>query len=301
MIVQEDGRTYKIENGRVVEASLHQPAAERVVVEDKFALEERVEVDGKLGRIAFKAQGLYGPVIGVLLDSGETEAHLVSNVKKSAESAPDYETPIEELIARFDAYGQLVAYTLEEIETKEQEALAINRRAKALATDKKNPLSTTVKLDTIVSATGTDAIDLRERKMLARSVHARATAPANKWSAGGPVMGGRDDASWLQRAAQEMKTDSEFDDEDGHLAHIATAMVAQLSPKQLLNADFMRTASEYQRTYHPELQNAERFSRFEELVEKAAKDRVNERSPSMKTASRQAVNLDDFDATSLML
>jgi hypothetical protein len=299
MKIKEGDKLYEIDEktGLVRVASV---VSDDAVSEDDIHIHDRVDVDGETGTVISITASLYGGAYGVRFDNGDVDEYPVSSLKRSSVEEPVFETPIHEIVSRFQAYEQLPAYTNDEIGEKEREARFLNLRAKALGTDSKLALNDQNTLGRIVLVTGNDLTDLKTARetseettqYVGRFNHYRL---AGEISGHGPGLGLTGDASWLDDAIEGMEV---VETTDADLAARAAELVSAFTKAQLEDDDFMQVAASYHRTYL-QMDDAQ-AKKFELYLARARKDRVAEIPAETKTASTEE-DLADFDASSLFL
>lgn len=289
MVVEENGRLYNIddETGLVTEASTVQPEE----LEDEFRLGDRVEVLGSVGKIVSMVPSYYGVAFGVRFDDGNFDEFVEGQLKRSSVEAPTYSSPHLEVMARYAAYQELPTYTNDELDEKETEAKWLRLRATTLVGDKSLSNGEQNDLGTVLLATTQDLRDIEELRHTTED-NQRYLAGFNQYriaddiTGGGAAMGGKDDASWLDSAAEGM-TVTETTDVD--LAARATEVVSILTREQLQDDEFMSVASSYQHKY---LQlTPDQVKQFNKYLAEARQSRIKD-LPETKTASVE-YNLDD--------
>lgn len=169
MIIKENGKLYNIdeETGLVTEASSVETPEEVIEAEelrDELRIGDRVTVGQEEGTIVSIISSVYGPAFGVRFDDGGLDEYPEERLARVETPEPDYETPVKEVLSRYEVYETLPSYTRDEIEAKIAEARHLNLRAKALITDSKLAFSDQVELDRVVLATGTDLLDFKTLK-----------------------------------------------------------------------------------------------------------------------------------------
>lgn len=300
-IVNEDGKAYKIENGRVVAAA---NIKEAKTVAAPLKHEDRVLYGKKLGRVISIVPSVYGDAIGVQFDDGsfielppeELERAQPDKVAKVA-GLPTAEAFKQE----YEEYVAMPQDTLEEVEDKMRIARTLNLRAKAAATNRQNALADTILYDSVVTATGVDLLDLTQQQEAYRVAESREyleqrpTFQLPEVVSPGFGMNRGGDASWLQ--AEEPEAPQV---EDAHLAAVASKAVAQLDREQLESPEFMRQVIKYQYEYLPEDQTVR--TKFAGLLNEARKAKLSAKEDTQKTASTvPSVDLDgnefDLDST----
>lgn len=125
---------------------------------------DRVLYKSKAGSVFSLIPSVYGTSVGIKFDDGEIGEYDPSQLSKIFQDAPVFSSNIDEFAQGYDEYTKLPAYTLEEIESKEKLAKSINVKAKAFITDKQISFTDRVRLDSIVTATAVDVLDLKESK-----------------------------------------------------------------------------------------------------------------------------------------
>jgi hypothetical protein len=305
MLVEENGKVYEIDPATktVVAAATSKDQLEEVVEPvAELRVGDRVEAEGKLGKVILKSNSMYGEVIGVRFDDDTIGEYLEEHVSRSEVEEINHETPVHEVVSRFEAYKELPAFTRDELEAKAKEARWLNLRAKSLVTDSKLPFSEQQALDHVVIITGTDALDLREAtdKLDAEDRMGELKGTSYRLELGegaaAPTMGvkGSGGIDWLDDIL-----DTELPETtDGDLASRAIETVAQFSRDQLGDEDFVRTASSFQREYLSG--NDEQAEKFDRYFEEARKERLAE-TPKEPKVAKTDDNLDDFDATALFI
>jgi hypothetical protein len=300
MIIEENGKQYHIdeETGLVTEASVvTEPDVVVEEMQNEFRIGDRVSINDELGTVISIIGSVYGPAIGVRFDDQSIDEFSEEQLSHVDIPAPDYETPVKEVIERYAAYQELPIYTSDEIETKTQEGRWLNLRAKSLITDTKLPLGDQVELDKIVLATGTDLLDLKHLASVEDDEYAEKLT-TNRWSIGDQFlsrasMGTSEDASWVSGALEDMETTT---DED--LAKRAQEMVSLLPEDKLEDEAFVALASSYQEEYL--FVTEEQAEKFKELVKHAIEFRQQELNTKV-ASTEEPDDLDDFDTSSLYI
>lgn len=308
MIVEENGKKYDVDEKtgqvRVASAST-EPQVDEADFDNDFRLGDRVEVDGESGTIISITASLYGGAYGVRFDDGGIDEYGEGALKKSATEAPEYDTPISEVLARFASYEKMPHYTNDEINTKEEEARWLQLRAQSLVSDSKLTLSDQNKLGKVVLITGNDLIDLRElrdqsedsQQYLARFNRYKVAENISGYGAG---LGLKGDASWLNDALDGMEV---VETTDADLAVRAAELVAAFSKVQLEDDEFMHVASSYHKGYL-QMDDAD-AKKFDSFLAQARTDRLKEFPaedglPDPKVAAAED-DLDNFDTSALYL
>lgn len=289
MIVEESGKLYNIdeETGLVTEASVVNPE-----LEDEFHLGDRVEVTGSTGQIVSIVPSYYGVAFGVRFDDGEFDEFLETQLKRSTVETPTYDSPYNEVMARFTSYRELPTYTNDELDAKESEARWLKLRATTMVADRSLSLGEQNELGQILLTTADDLREIEElranseesQQYLARFNHYKV---AEDIASGGVVVGGKDDASWLDKATEGMEV---VETTDADLATRATEVVSVLGREQLADDEFMRVAGSYQHSYLK--LNADQIKTFNVFLTQAREARLKELPTETKTASVE-YNLDD--------
>jgi len=313
MLYEENGKTYKIEDGRVVEAVASQSEREeeiealvdeadegdekdeasendegkKVTVPLNISIGDPVEARGKKGQVISRTASVYGDALGVRFEDGTVGEYLEENLKRIAMDKIARGTPVEQLKADYDEYQKMADMTPEEIEEKEAAARSLNLRAKALVTDKHMALSDVIFLDSVVSGTAVDMLDLRESRDLIDQTKVASVEPVSWY--GNHIAGSSDDASWLDTIEVE-----EHEVDEGQLAIHAQSVAAALPREELENAAFMRDAKAFAKSA---LLPAD-YERFENLLDEAVASRLAEPVAEPKTASTDE-DIEDFDTQAL--
>lgn len=295
-IVEREGRAYLLEDGRVVKSAA---TADELLPESEteappvFSVGDRVEADGKLGKIVSKMATIYGEQYGVRSDDGEANSFYSESLKHSETEEPTYESPIDAILAEADAYETMPSDTIDQINAKEAIAREINLRARAIASDSKLALSDRVKLDAVVSGTSVDLEYLKNDKEAALiSAFEEEQKNLPKVSIDAPTFGGSEftteDASWLEDVAEEAEKEAvaNLATADTTLTETAVKLVDGMEPGLLADDDTVQEQShalfleitsgmdddakaEKLLKYNDEVRTA-RFNRLEELKEAAA-------------------------------
>jgi hypothetical protein len=267
-----------------------------------FEVGDRVEVDGRLGEVLGLGEDFYGIFASVRHDDGEIEGYILDRLSGSEEPAVNHASPIENLVAEFEKYDEMPAYTEREIEAKTRLAHGLNARAKALTTDKSIALSDLVQLDRIVTITAVDVIDMKDTQALLQSAESLAKDSSYKISTnegGRELLGysGGGDASWLAT----IDLDNAVADPDEHLAKVASVFVDRFSPEQLRDDEFVLRAIEMQSSYEPMLNDGGHRETFRKLLDTARMDRLAKVAKTANVEEPEPVNLDTLDVSSLFL
>jgi hypothetical protein len=310
-IVEEDGKRYEIDdNGMVVSASTVQvdDEAQDEPVKQPLALNDRVEVEGRLGKVVTRAvPTVYGPTVGVQFDDGEIGEYLEEHVATSEEEAIRYDKPIDQVRADWEEYNKLPDFTAEEVDTKARLARTINITAKALVTDQRTSLSDQVVLDQMVLATGTDLYDLKAKQE-------RLTLEGGEdWLNKQPnyrlpeeiinsTSRSSEDVSWLLVAADDAAQESSEFDWDQHLSNEALRATSRLETEQLESDEFMQAVLSYREDAMPVGYDTAKKEQFAAMLSSARQAALAERS-AQATAKVAAVQeeLEDFDPSRLYL
>jgi hypothetical protein len=293
-IVEREERAYLLEDGKVVKsastASELLPESETAPV---FSVGDRVEADGKLGKVVSKMATILGDQYGVRHDDGEAYSYYGESLKTSEVEEPIFESAIDQILSEADNFEAMASDTLEQIESKEEVGRELNLRAKALVTDDKLPLSDRVKLDAVISGTQVDLDYLandKEAALLSAYEDERKTA-ATQVSIDEPTFGvsqfTTDDASWLGDVADEAEKEAvaNLQEADTNLTSTAVKLVEGMEPGLLADDDTVEAQShalflevtagmdedekaEKLLSYKDQVRTA-RFNRLEELKEAA--------------------------------
>lgn len=283
-IVNENGKAYKIENGRVV-AAVNTKEAKTVAQPLKH--EDRVLHGKKLGKVISIIPSVYGNAIGVRFDDGSF-VELPEDVLEVAQ--PEKVAKVAGLATaeafkqEYDEYVAMPQDTLDEVEDKKRVARQLNLRAKAASTNRQNALADTILYDQIVTGTGVDILDLDQQQEAYRVAESREyleqmptfQLPETVSPGFGMTSGG--DASWLQDEELEIAPV-----EDAHLASLAAHSVAQLEPEQLEDDEFMRQVIQYRFSALPEDQSVR--TKFAGLLNEARKAKLSAKEEPQKIAS----------------
>lgn len=296
MILEENGKSYRIEGGKIVEAAegaLTEAPAPAVI---EFKINDRVEAGGRLGKIVLKSNSIYGPYLTVAHDDGGTESYFPADIKRSDIEPPTYESALAEIDALYADYESTPAYTEEEIEHKAKLAHLINLKAKALSTDASLGLTVLASLDRMVTATAVDLLDFADAiKIFAAKKRTEMTSPRDRMSHSVTRRTGfSEDASWLD----SLEVESSVDLSDGELAQKAWSVVSQYGHSRLSDDAFMLSVLE---NSIPGIPEAHR-ERFAELVEAGRQQILSDPEPQTKVAAAAAkIDLSTFDATEIYL
>lgn len=296
MVVEENGKLYNIdeETGLVTEAS----TVEEEELANEFRLGERVEVLGSVGEIVSMVPSYYGVSFGVRFDDGDFDEFMESQLKRSNVDKPAYDSPFSEVMGRFAAYQELPAYTNDELDAKEAEAKWLRLRATTLVADRDLSTGEQNELGSILLTTNQDLRDISEVRIHTEE-NQQYLSRFNKYKiadeiAGGATMGGKDDASWLQSAAEGMEV---VETTDADLAARAVEVVASFSKEQLEDDEFLALATGYQREYLQIDASSDDGKKFATYLLQARADRLKN-LPETKTAS---VQYDLDDATDIFI
>lgn len=303
MIIKENGKLYNIdeETGLVTEASSVETPEEVIEAEelrDELRIGDRVTVGQEEGTIVSIISSVYGPAFGVRFDDGGLDEYPEERLARVETPEPDYETPVKEVLSRYEVYETLPSYTRDEIEAKIAEARHLNLRAKALITDSKLAFSDQVELDRVVLATGTDLLDFKTLKDSAEANEEYLSgfqgaqfemAPQFKNTAS---YGATDDASWVDSAFHDIEETTDAD-----LAVTAQEMVNRLSVEQLNDAETVALSSSFQ--LETLVATDEQKEKFASYVQAA----IEEKLGSTETIEDEVVDesLEDFDTSSFYL
>jgi septation ring formation regulator EzrA len=291
MIVNENGKSYRIENGRVVAAT----AETRDIT-----LEDRVIVGKKLGKVVSSVPSIYGQAIGVRFDDGSFGEFSPDAVERAAEDKLAKiagQSTADGFEAEYKEYTQLPENTLEDVEEKIHYARQLNLRAAAARTNSQIPLADTILYDKIVTATGVDLLDLKQMQEAHRVVESQEyleslpqfELPETMSGSFGMTRGG--DASWL--GAEEIE---ETPIDEANLAQLASTAVASLTREQLEDPDFMRQVIQYRNEYLPDDSTVR--TKFAGLLKEARKAKLAFNDENVRTASvvnYVDVNGDEFN------
>ena len=294
-IIEEGGKAYLIEEGRVVAASTNKEA----LMPEKtasFKIGDRVEYDGKLGRIVAHVPTIYGDNLSIKLDSGAFISSFPEDLKYSAEEVPSYADALDEFAAEYDEYNSMPTDTLDEVRSKAKLARSLNLRAKALITDSQLSFTKKTNLDVIVTSTGVDIYDLKiQEEALAYNKEAKYLSSQPKYALSEEVYnGGRwttDDASWLDETVAEIEEDELNYDWDAILAEEAVVLSSRITSEdsEIIEANI---AQHFARTINRE----EKLDQFRSNV----LDLLSQRAPKVeKTAS--TFNPDDVSDEAMFL
>lgn len=304
-VIEENGKVYTIDDsGLVVEAK--EAEQKTASVEDTpLALNERVEVEGRLGKIISRIPSVYGMVLGIRFDDGSTSEYIEEDVRRSKEEPLRFDTPIDQVKADWDKYQELPSYTLEQIESKARLARSLNVTAKALVTDSRTSLSDQVLLDGVVITTGTDLLDFKdqtERLTVGDTYNEKMPKYQIPTQVVGDTEFTQSDASWLALAAEDTEHLYSDFNWDSHLAAEALKATAKLTAEQLDSDDFIDAVAGFREASMPVGFNTELSERFRSLLSEARAEAQAERS-SAKLARTASVTeeLTDFNEAQLYL
>lgn len=297
-IVEREGRAYLLEDGKVVKsAAIASELLPESETQPEFSVGDRVEADGKLGKVVSKMDTIYGLQYGVREDDGEAFSYYSEQLTASEVEEPVYDSPITAILTEADEYEALPADTLDQIESKSARARELNLRAKALITDPKLPLADRVKLDAVVSGTQVDLDYLASDKEAALiSEHEGYLKDQPKFEVDSSTFGvsefSQDDASWLGDSADEAEREAAEVDHDTALTEAAVKLVEEMNPGLLADDDIVMeqshnrflevtagldedTKAEKLLGYNDQVRTA-RYNRLEELKEAAADPEADE-------------------------
>jgi hypothetical protein len=295
--IEENGKVYSVDEdtGLVVEAR----------ESEDFNLSDRVEVDGVPGKVISKTTSVYGPVVGVRFDSGETGEFLAQDLNHTSVEPIRFDTPLDQVKADWERYQELPGYTLEQVEDKARLARSLNVTAKALVTDRRTALSDQVLLDSIVISTGTDLLDMKEQ-VERLTVGESYSDNLPRYNIPNEIISSssysKDDASWLGLAAEEAKNDVDTFDWDSFLTSEALRATASLTKEQLESNDFMEAVASYSEERMPVGFNGNLREQFNDLLTEARHDALAAREASAQTRTAKVVEeLADFNDAQLYL
>jgi hypothetical protein len=248
-IVEREGRAYLLEDGKVVKsASTKAELLPESPTPIEFSVGDRVEADGKLGKVVSKMNTIYGLQYGVREDDGEAYSYYTEQLAASEVEEPVYESPIHAILTEADEYETLPSDTVDQITAKSARARELNLRAKALASDSKLSLADRVKLDAVVSGTQVDLdylADDKENALL--SEHEEYLAGQPKYEVDASNFGSsefsQDDASWLGDVADEAEAEFAARDQDVELTEAAVKLVEGMNPGLLSDDDIVMEQS----------------------------------------------------------
>lgn len=250
-IVEREGRAYLLEDGKVVKSAA---TASELLPESEtpteFSVGDRVEADGKLGKVVSKMSTIYGLQYGVREDDGEAFSYYPEQLNVSEAEEPVFESPVSAILAEADEYEALPADSLDQIDAKSARARELNLRAKALITDPKLPLADRVKLDAVVSGTQVDLDYLEnDREAALISEHEDYLKEQPKFEVDSTTFGtsefSTDDASWLEDSAADAETEAaaQLDGADDKLVETATSLVEGMEEGLLHDDDTVMAQS----------------------------------------------------------
>lgn len=306
-VIEENGKLYTIDedSGLVVEAKEAEQKVASTEDQTPLALNERVEIEGRLGKVISRIPSVYGMVLGVRFDDGSTDEYIEDEVRRSTEQPMRFDTPIDQVKSDWDKYQELPSYTLEQITGKSRLARSLNVTAKALVTDQRTSLSDQVLLDSIVISTGTDILDMKDQtERLTVDENYAENMP--QYSIPSEIVGGSEfiqsDASWIALAAEDTSEYHSNFNWDSHLAAEALKATAPLDTEQLESDEFIEAVAGFREDAMPVGYNQELSLRFRDLLEEARKERLSERSAA-KLARTASVTeeLTDFNEAQLYL
>ena len=307
--VTENGTTYTIDdNGMVVEAKQDAPVAELNFEEEPLRIGDRVEVDGRLGKVVTYTPSVYGDALAVRFDDGDLGEFLASDLERTSEDQIHFDQPIDEVKSDWETYQAMPEFTLAEVDSKAAVARRLNVTAKALVTDARTPLTDRVELDHVILATGTDLFDLRDKAERLNVVeHEDYLSRLPKYQmdsdfAGGYNYAAKDDISWVLAAAEMATEELGNLDWNQHLTNEALKATARLTAEQLENKDFMDRVASYCDDAMPSGYDVEKKAQFRTLLSAATKNALAEREAQhVAKVARVEEELDDFDTTMLYL
>lgn len=308
----ENGKRYVFdENNIVVEASdVENTDAETTEEVRPVSLGDRVEVEGRLGKVVSRLPdeyaSVYGLAVGVSFDDGDFGEYLEEHVSHSDEDAITYDKPLDQVKADWDSYQGMPEYTLEEVEAKARVARSLNVTSKALVTDQRTAFSDKVDLDHIILATANDLFDLKDRAERLEVSTSDYLDKQPKYRLPAQIIQetsrSSEDASWLLESADEAVEELGNLDWDAHLQSEALKATSRLEPEQLENEGFMEAVAEYREATMPLGFNDEKRAQFRAALELARKSALEERAVQhvAKTAAA-AEGLENFDPAQLYL
>lgn len=310
--VTENGTVYHIDDNGMVRTTSVENEATTEVPDLEFTAEplrigDRIEAEGKLGKVATRSPSVYGDSIGVKFDDGTFEEYLASDLERTAEDEIVYDKPIDEVRADWTTYQTLPEYTLEDVDNKAAIARRLNVTAKALITDSRTPLGDRIDLDHIVLVTGTDLYDLREKaERITVDDHSDYLESLPKYEMDSEFQPytsrSKEDVSWLMAMAEDATEELGNIDWTQHLTDEALKATARLTAEQLENDQFMQAVAGYREDAMPMGFDDGKRSEFKTLLEEARQVALNERK-AQRVAKTAAVedDLADFDASALFL
>jgi hypothetical protein len=253
MIIKENGKVYNLdpEKGIVTEAATEEVGLEEPEMTENvepLGVGSQVEAEGKQGQVISKVASVFGDAYGVRFEDGSVDEFGRDNLKASSAPAPVYDTPVDEVKARYAAYVELPAFTAEELEAKDVEARFLNLKAKALIANQDVLYADQRDLDEIIVVTGADILDIKEAKinldLNGYSDQFNRFSLDNEVMASAPSFGHQGDASWLDQELSEYQEHS-----DTELAERATEVVGNFSHAELADEEFVRTAASFHVEY----------------------------------------------------
>jgi inorganic pyrophosphatase len=302
-IVEENGVTYNIDDETGIVVSAVKSAELVQELDDELRIGDRVEVDNDTGQIVSIVSSVYGPAFGVRFDDGSVDEYVETQLTRTTVEAKEYDSPIQEVFERYESYGELPAYTNDEIERKSAEARWLKLRASSLReASSLAGFGIDKKLDEIVLVTGSDLTGFKE-------VSERADSPENQEylsrfnrysiaqtvSPMGASLGMSGDVSWLDDVDELDVVETT----DADLAVRAADVVARLTREQLENNDFMILVASYQHEYL-QTEDGNREQKFAEYLERARKERLKE-LPQQEQKQASTDGLDDAPDAALFL
>lgn len=293
MIVEEGSRKFNVDE----ETGLVTEAVEDYA--DEFRIGDRVQVDEETGTIISITASVYGPAFGVRFDDGGVDEYPELSLKRATVEEPEYESPLAEILARFEAYEKLPSITNDELATKEKEARLLNLQARSLITDSKLAFNDQNALGKVVLVTSGDLEKIKELREHSQESQ-EYLGKFNRYKISetldsGAVLGMKGDASWLESALDGMEVEETT---DADLAARAVEVVSSFSKGQLEDEEFMTLAATY---HHEYLQmDDDRAKKFDALLARARQERLKNIPGTEKEASAED-DITDFDASALYL
>lgn len=310
-IVTENGKRYEIDdNGMVVSATTVQVDNDAQVqpVEQPLALHERVEVEGRLGKVVTRAvPTVYGPTVGIRFDDGDVGEYLQEHVARSEEEAIRYDQPLDQVRADWEAYQELPAYTVDEVDDKAKAARGINITAKALVTDKRTSFADQLVLDEMVLTTGTDLYDLKAKQDQLTLTGGEGWLEAQpKYRLPEEIVNSTsrssEDVSWLLVAADDAANEADTFEWDQHLSNEALRATSRLTEEQLESDDFMAAVQSYREDTMPVGYDNGKRELFASLLEQARTAALDEcRATATARVASVQEELEDFNDAQLFL
>lgn len=316
MIIEDSGKYYLIEDGKVVKAAASKEELQEAVetlktdgytlvpqadlAEFEKLLGEPVRVKDKLGRLVAATPSMYGYALAVEFEDGSVDEFAPEEVESVPTETPVFANRLDEIRHAVVEYRKMPAYTEEELNEQLAEGRKINLMARSIMRGEKLASGELFELDQIATETQIDIDNAKaSRELLRESAGEDYLKQFNQYKLDetfhyAPTLGSNSDASWLG----DIEDVDVAEASDGDLATRATEMVAHFNREQLADDEFLQEAVNLQRGYLN--LSGDRLQAFTNLVESARNEKLAEPEPEVKQAAAEE-SLDDFDTTSIYL